>query len=310
MKHQKYPFLFLLWAVFQLQNMLIDIAQASNSLEGCLPKQLNSIPTEHHCPHASELDHLEGPFGEVADTNGVTKLFKIRLPKDEKLLLSLEVPMNHLIRFGIPKLDSNQTEIAPNILPEYLKSRIETDDSAEGILMIRSEKGQHYMVGFGWITPFTSWAKDISFKDPKKKGSKGNKRKRAQTNHLMFSPRFKIVGEPDGSQHKIFPNVAELAVISSLGPGLGYGKFILQKLENIATKQGYQHMILDAAKGVEGFYQKMGYQEVPVWGKHIKYKREQWEPYRHWIYPDQDVYKENILSSNMMLKNFDSAPNL
>lgn len=77
---------------------------------------------------------------------------------------------------------------------------------------------------------------------------------------------FDELGQPVGTGRllRYDDETAKLGRIAvhATGRGKGYGRAIIQKLEEIGIRLGYRRFILDAQVQAEPFYQKLGYQTL------------------------------------------------
>lgn len=169
----------------------------------------------------------------------------------------------------------------------YVKDRIQIDDPLRGY-QIRHKTGG-WLQGFIMMTNFTTWTHYFKWDSHHKANGmnatdQGKNDDGALANELEAQIR---AGDPL-AEGVVWPTIAEISLVGALG----CGEYLLQMaLDDIARRQCYDYVVLEATAKSRPFYEKFGFVRVGAvckYGNETDIMNEKGEVqdvgYRHWSY--------------------------
>ncbi|GFH61686.1 hypothetical protein CTEN210_18162 [Chaetoceros tenuissimus] len=169
----------------------------------------------------------------------------------------------------------------------YVKDRIQIDDPLRGY-QIRHKTGG-WLQGFIMMTNFTTWTHYFKW-DSQHKANGMNATDQGKNDEGILANELESqirAGDPL-AEGVVWPTIAEISLVGALG----CGEYLLQMaLDDIARRQCYDYVVLEATVKSRPFYEKFGFVRV---GAVCKYGNEkdimdekgevQDVGYRHWSY--------------------------
>ena len=271
-------------------------SDCSNSCTGTEKEESQSNGHCYSCLHPSYSSQQIAPFDPKFESESVIWAPKYTdwddcIDEMEAVCTAAEWPKHRNRR-------KNKPDFKPPISRIYIKDRMLTDDPLCGY-QIRHKTGG-WLQGFVTMTTFTTWTHYFKWDTE----HKANGIDRANPNGMLDNG--SLAGDLEGQirsgdplgEGVVWPTIAEISLLGALG----CGEYLLQMaLDDIARKDCYDFVVLDATDTSRPFYEKFGFVRV---GAVCKYGNEkdivnasgdvEVVGYRHWTYPSETVQRLDV----------------